>query len=142
MYIQVFISFNIMIDSLWYFVQIPVQFAHTCTCSCLENLPQFYWPDSKASPVYELAKTVYRSVRLSVCPASTIAFSSCLELSSSQTINDTGVKLGEFVNIDEFFPTSTKFGDLDLYFALKWTHTDIDFSLFMNGLKVAPVLCF
>ena len=48
-------------------------------------------------------------------------------------MNDTGVKLGEFVNIDEFFQTSTKFCDLD--FALQWIYTDIDFSLFMNGLK-------
>ena len=46
-----------------------------------------------------------------------------------------GVKLGELVNIDEFFQTSKKFFDLDIDFALQWTYTDIDFSLFMNGLK-------
>ena len=57
--------------------------------------------------------------RLSVCPASTIAFSSCVYLGFSQTMNDTGVKLGEFVNIDEFFQTSTKFCDLDLDFAFQ-----------------------
>ena len=50
-------------------------------------------------------------------------------------INDTGVKLGVFVNIDEFFQTSKKFCDLDIDFTLQWTYTDIDFSLFMNGLK-------
>ena len=44
----------------------------------------------------------------SVCP--------CLRF--SQTINNTQVKLGEFVNIDEFFSTSAKFCDLDLDFAL------------------------
>ena len=80
------------------------------------------------------------SVRLSVCPASTIAFRSCVKLGFSQTINDTGVKLGEFLSIDEFFQTSTKFCDLDLDFAC----TDIDFSWFMNGLKgvVLPSLHF
>ena len=53
----------------------------------------------------------------------------------SQTINDTGVKLGEILNIDEFFQTSLKFCDLDLDFALQWTYTDIDFSFLKNGLK-------
>ena len=38
--------------------------------------------------------------------------------------------LGRFVGIEECFPTNTKFCDLDLGFALQWTHTDIDFSLF------------
>ena len=37
---------------------------------------------------------------------------------------------GRFIGIDEFFPTNKKFCDLDLDFALQWTHTDIDFSLF------------
>ena len=58
------------------------------------------------------------------------AFSSCFYLSFSQTINDTKVKLGEFVNINKFFSTNTKFCDLDFDFALQWTHTDIDISLF------------
>ena len=38
--------------------------------------------------------------------------------------------LGRFVGIDDFFSINTKFCDLDLDFALQWTHTDIDFSLF------------
>ena len=36
----------------------------------IKSVLQHIWPDCKASPVYELAKTV--------CPASTIAFSSCV----------------------------------------------------------------
>ena len=71
--------------------------------------------------------------RLSVRPSvrrQQFTFSSCVLLSFSQTINDTKVKLGEFVNFDEFFSTNTKFCDLDLNFALQWTHTDIDFILF------------
>ena len=43
------------------------------------------------------------------------------------------IKLDEFVNINEFFPTNTKFGDLEL--ALQWTHTDINFIFFMNDIK-------
>ena len=52
-------------------------------------------------------------------------------VSSSQTIYDTRVKLGEGVKIDEFFLIFTKYGDLDLDFTLQWTltSTDIDFSL-------------
>ena len=93
-----------------------------------------HWPDCKASPVYELAKTVCLSVRLSV-RRQQLRLAVAFSLLSHKPINDTGVKLGEFVNIDEFFQTSTKFCDLDLDFTLQWTYTDIDFSLFMNGLK-------
>ena len=37
---------------------------------------------------------------------------------------------GRLVGIDDFFPTSTKFCDLDLDFMLQWKHADIHFSLF------------
>ena len=41
--------------------------------------------------------------------------------------------VGLYVGIDEFFPTNTKFFDLD--FVLQSTHTDIDFSLFFFLLQ-------
>ena len=48
--------------------------------------------------------------------------------------------LGRFVGIDEFFPTKTKFYDLDLDFALQWTHTNSDFKLlcfFFNATSIS-----
>ena len=37
--------------------------------------------------------------------------------------------LSRFLGIDGFFPTNTKFCELDLDFALQWTHNDNDFNL-------------
>ena len=51
------------------------------------------------------------------------------------TINHMYALLGRFIGIVEFFPTNKTFCDLDLDFALQWTHTDIDFSLFFFLLQ-------
>ena len=49
-------------------------------------------------------------------------FNGCLGWKFKNSWNDWG--------IDKFFPTNTKFCDLKIDFALQWTLTDIDFSLF------------